>query len=125
MVPEGVTAIGFGLRTILDTILHSKGIKVEEISLDIIFGTNNDNLELYAIVLDVEAGVPAFYLILEMKRAICEAAVRTQTLVFFLAEVCQVSQLCPKKSIWIRIGRKSMPPTTVSQMPKCFCACGV
>lgn len=43
--------------------------------LIVIVGTNNDNLELYAIVLDVEAGVPAFYLILEMKRAICEAAV--------------------------------------------------
>lgn len=43
---------------------------------EIVIVTNDDDsLELYAIVFDVTAGIPAFYLILEKKSAICEAAI--------------------------------------------------
>lgn len=35
--------------------------------------SDDDSLELYAIVFGVTAGIHAFYLILEKKKAICEA----------------------------------------------------
>ncbi|TYJ56278.1 hypothetical protein B9479_002965 [Cryptococcus floricola] len=83
-LPQGVSGLAFGLKGVLK-LMEERKIVVEEISVDATFGINIENLELYAIVLDVEIGVPAFYMLLDTKRSLSEAA-RTNALRIFFRE---------------------------------------
>ncbi|ODN82211.1 hypothetical protein L202_02500 [Cryptococcus amylolentus CBS 6039] len=56
--------IAFGLSPILEA-LREQEMVVEEISLDSTFGTNAQQMELYALVLDTGEGIPACYMFLE------------------------------------------------------------
>lgn len=87
-----------------------------------VIGTNDDDsLELYAIF-GVTAGIPAFYLILEKKKAIREAAIgllfhnssgkREHWLLypFSSKKSAKSSQLCPKIIYLDKISRRSCHP---------------